>query len=130
MRITSTNITELKKNEVFVFGSNMKGVHGKGAAKDAVQWGAKYSIGEGLQGQTYAIPTKNEELKKLKLNEIQKHVEKFKNVVISKKNLIFLITPIGCGLAGNCPSDIAPLFKDFLEFENVYLPKEFIDILI
>lgn len=65
MRISSKNITELKDNEVFVFGSNESGIHGAGAAKTALKWGAILGQPEGLQGKTYAIPTKSKDIKKL-----------------------------------------------------------------
>jgi hypothetical protein len=131
MRITNDNITSLKDNEVFVFGSNVAGRHGAGAAKTAMKFGAKYGQGFGLQGKTFAIPTVNASISnKLSLDKIQRYVDDF--VIFAKWNtdLIFLVTEIGCGLAGWTIKDIAPLFKNSIELENVYLPKKFWRILI
>ncbi len=78
MRTTSDKITQLQDNEVFVFGSNLSGIHGGGAAKTALKWGAKPGLGIGHSGQTYAIPTKSEGIKRtLTLDEIRPHVDNF-----------------------------------------------------
>lgn len=119
------NIKELKDDEVFVFGSNRGGNHGKGAAKLAKSWGAKTGQGEGLMGKTYGIPTKDEKLKVLSLNKIKKHIETFLLFAETKPELKFLVTEIGCGLAGYKPEDIAPLFFEFVIPDNVYLPDSF-----
>jgi hypothetical protein len=119
-------ITELKDNEIFVFGSNESGIHGAGAAKLALYWGAKWGQGVGLQGKTYAIPTKDKQIKTLPIFKIKKYVNVF--IEFAKKNnqLIFRVTPIGCGLAGYKPKDIAPLFEDAKNISNIQLPKEFL----
>lgn len=104
-------ITRLKDNEVFVFGSNYAGRHGKGAAKQALSFGARYGVGEGLKGRTYGIPTKDNSLRVLPLDRIKKHVDKFIEFAISRPDLIFLVTEIGTGLAGYKIKQIAPLFK-------------------
>ena len=127
MRITPEHITELKPNEVFVYGSNTAGRHGKGAAKDAMKWGAKYCVGEGLMGNTYAIPTKDENLKRLRIDFIFAYVKIFNRFVKEHPELTFLVTPIGCGLACYDPAAIAHMFKPIMEFDNVYLPKIFVD---
>lgn len=128
-RITSY-ITELKDNEVFVFGSNESGRHGKGAAKTAMKWGAKYGQAEGLQGKTYGIPTVNASISnKLSLNKIKKYVDNFINFAKSTPNKIYLVTEIGCGLAGWAAKDIAPLFKEATNIPNIHLPKKFWRIL-
>lgn len=128
MNITPDKITELKPNEVFVFGSNEAGIHGAGAAKLAHEkFGAKWGVGLGLEGKTYAIPTKDYNIKTLDLYRINLYVLYFKADVKRYKDLNFLVTEIGCGLAGYEPKDIAPFFKDAPE--NVFLPKKFIDFL-
>jgi len=115
-------------NEIFVFGSNLAGRHGKGAALYAYNnHGAKLGSGVGLQGSSYAIPTKDEYLKVLPLKEIQKYVAGFLRFAKLHKEYIFKVTAIGCGLAGYKPEDIAPMFKKCLD--NVNLPKEFIKVL-
>jgi hypothetical protein len=128
MRITPNNITKLKPNEIFVFGSNESGIHGAGAAKLArEQFGAILGKGYGLQGQSYAIPTKGPYAQYvLNLDKIQTFVNKFIEFSKTRPDLIFLVTEIGCGLAGYKPKDIAPLFKDAQELENIYLPEKFI----
>lgn len=121
-RITSENIKKLLPNEIFVFGSNLAGRHGKGAAKQALTWGAKYGQASGLQGRTYGIPTKNASITKtLSLQEISIHVEKFIEFAKQHSEMIFLVTEIGCGLAGLKPKDVAPLFQKTVELNNVHL---------
>lgn len=96
---------------IFVFGSNLAGRHSRGAALVATQhWGAIYGQGIGLQGQSYAIPTKNRFMRVMSLPEISTHVANFLHGTHSSP-LTFLITPIGTGLAGYQHSDIAPMFK-------------------
>lgn len=127
-RIADNNITRLDKNQIFVFGSNLSGRHGKGAAKTALKWGAVWGQAEGLQGRTYGIPTKNASITKtLDLLSIGKFVENF--ILFAKNNpeLTFLVTEIGCGLAGLKPRQVAPLFKNCEHLENVYLPETFIN---
>jgi hypothetical protein len=130
MKITPDNITELNENEIFVFGSNMSGQHSKGAAKTAMKWGAIYGQAAGLQGRTYGIPTVNASItNKLSINKIKMFVEYFYNFVNRNLDKHFLITEIGCGLAGHNVKDIAPLFRNFINLDNVSLPKKFIRIL-
>lgn len=98
---------------IFVFGSNLAGRHGKGAALYARQkFGAIYGQGEGLQGQSYAIPTKDERLRTRKLSEIANSIRTFINFAIENPQLKFSITPVGCGLAGYVQSTIKPLFGE------------------
>jgi hypothetical protein len=97
---------------IFVFGSNLAGRHGKGAALFALQHhGAIYGQGIGLQGNSYGIPTKDSRLRTLPLDTIKLHVEDF--LIFARKNpqLDFLVTKIGCGLAGYKDDDISPMFK-------------------
>lgn len=122
-RFTPDNITSLKKNEIFVFGSNLKGQHGGGAARAAWEkFGAVWGNGAGFQGKCYAIPTMFETA-----DEIKPYVDEFYNAVVSNKDKVFLVTKIGLGIAGFTIDEIAPLFYDFKNLPNVYLPKEFFD---
>ncbi len=126
MNITEENITKLEENQIFVFGSNLSGRHGKGAAKTALGWGAKWGQAKGLQGRTYGIPTKDASIRRtLSVVEIKPFVDEFIYFAKTNENLIFLVTEIGCGLAGLKPKQIAPLFKDCKELSNVYLPSRF-----
>jgi len=127
MRVTPENIMSLKNNEVFIFGANLQGIHGRGAAKTALQWGAEIGVGEGLCGSTYALPTieKLRPYTPLSVAAIGQHVDTFINVAKERRDLIFLVTEVGCGLCGYAPQDIAPLFKDAIDLENVYLPERF-----
>lgn len=120
---TPDHITTLQPNEVFVFGSNEGGRHGRGAAKQAVKFGAIYGQGDGLQGQTYGISTKDRNLKVLPLHRIQVKVERFLRFAADSPDLTFLVTPIGCGLAGYKPKEIAPMF--YGHSGNVILPVSF-----
>jgi hypothetical protein len=122
-------IKTLKDNEVFVFGSNESGIHGAGAAYQAMQFGAVYGKAEGPQGRTYAIPTKDKDINhSLPLQKISKYVKNF--IAYAKKNSekIFLVTEIGCGLSNFKPAEIAPLFHEATQLENVHLPKRFIEV--
>lgn len=106
---------------IFVFGSNLRGAHGKGAALDAKElWGAEYGVGEGLTGRAYAIPTKDDKLKTRHLIEIGKSVKKFKEFAKSHPEMEFFVTRVGCGLAGYSDNDIGPMFGDAPE--NCELP--------
>lgn len=102
-----------KPRPVFVFGSNLAGRHGKGAALYARQLhGAIYGRGVGIQGNSYAIPTKGATLKTLPLSQIQKYVEEFLVYARSNPELEFYVTKIGCGLAGYSELDISPMFQN------------------
>jgi len=130
MNITGENITKLEENQIFVFGSNLSGRHGKGAAKTALGWGAKWGQGKGLQGRTYGIPTKDASIRRtLSILEIKPFVDEFIIFAKTNPNLIFLVTEIGCGLAGLKPKQIAPLFSECKELSNVYLPSRFWHVL-
>lgn len=130
-RVTPPNIILLAPNEIFVFGSNEAGIHGKGAALQALKYfGAISGIGFGPQGNSFAIPSKNSELKTLSLGTIRYYIARFKEYVTEHPDKIFLVTKIGCGLAGYQPKDIAPLFLNLITNKNVYLPKEFWEILL
>ena len=124
-RITPDWVTSLGKNEIFVFGSNPEGTHTGGASALAVaKFGAKIGQAEGLQGQSYAIPTDGVNIKQL--NE---SILRFSEFAFRHPELTFLVTAIGCGAAGWNPYDIAPMFQRAAELKNVKLPREFCDYL-
>lgn len=98
---------------IFVFGSNLAGRHGKGAALYARQnHGAEYGVGEGITGNSYALPTKDEQLRVRSLADIKVSVDKFISYAADNPQLTFQVTKVGCGLAGFKECEIAPLFKD------------------
>lgn len=104
---------------IFVFGSNLAGRHGKGAAYYAAKYhGAIYGKGEGLMGTSYAIPTKDKNLKVLSLEEIRKNIRKFIKFAHKNSDMIFLLTPIGTGYAGYGKLEIARLFHDIAKTEK------------
>jgi hypothetical protein len=99
-------------NDIFVFGSNLAGIHGAGAARFAViQHGAIYGQGIGLQGRSYGIPTKDERIETLPLDTIAGFVTNFLNFARSRPDMTFYVTPIGCGLAGYKRAQIRPMFE-------------------
>lgn len=114
-------ITELREDEIFVFGSNLAGMHGGGAARLAMQrFGAVWGQGVGLQGHSYAIPTMQGGVE-----TIRPYVDEFTAFARRHPQLKFLVTEIGCGIAGFSVEQIAPLFAQAKELENVYLPRRF-----
>ena len=118
-------ITELKENEIFVFGSNLAGAHGGGAARVAYDhFGAVWGKGVGLHGRTYAIPTMQGGVE-----TIAPYVNDFIAFASEHKEYKFLVTKIGCGIAGFRDADMAPLFAEALDVPNVVLPKTFVDVL-
>ncbi len=136
-RITPENIQELKKYEIFVFGSNLAGIHGAGAAKLAhdKNW-AKYGKGYGIHWSdsgdmigSFAIPTKGLEIETLPLSWILYYVKHFKEYAKKFPQLTFLVTEIGCGLAGYTPENIAPFFFNVVKQENIHLPQRFWDVI-
>ena len=121
------HITSLKKNEVFVFGSNLAGRHGAGAALFAAKnFGAKYGVGEGITGQCYAIPTKDYNIQTLPLDHIDSYILTFLIRALKNPSLTFLVTEIGCGLAGYKTSEIKSLFDRYSKISNVVLPESFL----
>ena len=130
-RTTPDLITKLNENEIFIFGSNLSGRHGKGAAKTALGWGAKYGQASGIQGKTYGIPTKDASIRRtLSIEEIKPFVDEFIEFAKANPNLIFLVTEIGTGLANHKKENIAPLFKQAVNYKNIYLSKDFWFILL
>ena len=125
-RFTPEMITSLAENEIFVFGSNLAGAHGGGAARMAYRrFGAVWGIGVGLTGRTYAIPTMQGGV-----DTIKPYVDQFIAFAREHSQLTFLVTRIGCGIAGFSDRDIAPLFAQAIEVENIILPKEFVAYLV
>lgn len=121
-------ITRLPPGWVFVFGSNRIGVHGAGAARVARdRFGAIPGVGEGLMGRSYALPTKDRAIRTLALAEVQRHVERFLGFAAGRRDLRFLVTEVGCGLAGYRAEDIAPMFE--AAGSNVMLPEGFAEVL-
>ena len=113
--------------EIFVFGSNLRGVHGAGSAKEAVlHWGAKPGHSVGRSGDSYAIPTKDKALRVLPVKAIARYVDDFIVYAMIHSKLTFNVVAIGCGLAGYKPATIAPLFA--FAPKNVKLPPEFEEV--
>ena len=124
-RITPSMINVLEPNEIFVFGSNIQGMHMGGAARVAYsKFGAEWGNGEGLQGQSYALPTMEG------IESTEAAVRHFTICAKEHPELKFFVTPVGCGIAGYAPEDIAPMFKDAAELDNVYLPVSFWKVLM
>ena len=122
-RISPRWIDSLEENEIFVFGSNLQGMHGGGAARVAHEkFGAIWGEGIGLQGQSYAIPTMHGGV-----DVIAPYVNDFIAFAKEHPELKFLVTEIGCGIAGFRISEMAPLFKEALDITNIYLPQRFVE---
>lgn len=120
-RVTPHNICSLKDNEIFVFGSNLEGRHGGGAARTAAdKFGAIWGQGVGLQGQSYAIPTMHGGVEAIK-----PYVDEFIAFAKQHAELTFLVTRIGCGIAGFTDKEMASLFIDAVDVANIHLPDSF-----
>lgn len=120
---TPERIAELGDDEVFVFGSNLEGMHGGGAARTAYQrFGAVWGEGVGHHGQSYAIPTMHGGVE-----QIRPYVDEFVEYARANTHLRFLVTRIGCGIAGFRDEQIAPLFSEALNCSNIILPREFVE---
>jgi hypothetical protein len=118
-RTTPECITELQPDEIFVFGSNLQGMHGGGAARVAYRnFGAVMGQGVGLQGQSYAIPTMQGGVE-----TIRPYVDEFIAFAKEHPKLTFLVTRIGCGIAGFTDEEVAPLFAEAHGVENIVLPE-------
>lgn len=111
-----------RPNAVFVFGSNEAGKHGRGAAlQAAVRWGARWGLGEGPSGRSYGIPTKDAAIRTLPLGEVEWYVQRFIAHAQFNPEYLFVVTRIGCGLAGYTDADIAPMFASAPD--NCLLPE-------
>lgn len=123
-KYTPDFITELGRNEIFVFGSNLAGAHAGGAARLAYEkFGAIWGQGVGLQGNSYAIPTMQGGVE-----TIRPYVDEFIDFAKSHPDLTFYVTKIGCGIAGFSEKEIAPLFQKAIGISNIRLPKDFIEL--
>lgn len=119
-RVAAERISKLKEREIFVFGSNKSGCHGGGAAYFAFrQFGAVWGEGEGLFGQSYALPTMEGKA------SMADAVGRFIDFARQHTEYTFLVTAVGCGIAGYTPAEVAPLFAEATSLENVYLPEVF-----
>ena len=124
-RITPSMINVLEKNEIFVFGSNIQGMHMGGAARVAYsKFGAEWGNGEGLQGQSYGLPTMEG------IENTTTAARHFTACAKEHPELKFFVTPVGCGIAGYTPEDIAPMFREAAKLENVFLPVSFWKVLM
>lgn len=122
-KFTPDIINSLADNEIFVFGSNLAGAHGGGAARAAYnRFGAVWGRGVGLQGQSYAIPTMQGGVETIK-----PYVDDFIRFAAENPQLSFLVTRIGCGIAGFRDADIAPLFAQAIDIDNIILPRSFVN---
>ena len=123
---TPERISELKPNEIFVFGSNLAGSHGGGAARLAYdRFGAIWGQGVGLQGQSYGIPTMHGGV-----DVIKPYVDDFIEFAKQHPEYQFFVTKIGCGIAGFAIEEMAPLFQKAIDVENIILPKDFVEVII
>ncbi len=119
-RVSPLTVTSLAPNEIFVFGTDAAGRHDGTSSKTALEkFGAKKGVSEGLQGQSYAIPTMS------KVQYIAPAVNRFIEYAKQNPKMKFLVTPVGCGTAGFKESEIAPLFAKCVPLTNVYLPLGF-----
>ena len=129
LRFTDPMIRSLKSGEIFVFGSNLDGRHGKGAAKTAQQkFGARHGVAEGLTGQSYALPTVGKHLSRMPIEDIGHHIKRFLDFALSRPDLTFLVTEVGCGLAGHHVDKIGPFFANVINnasLSHVILPRAF-----
>lgn len=124
MKTTPSNITKLEDNQVFVFGSNMNGNHAGGAARTAVKnFGAIEGQAIGIQGQSYAIPTLDADMDKISLDDLLIHINNFKSFANANPEKEFIVTKIGCGIAGFDEDEIKPLVHCLIGLPNVLLPE-------
>jgi hypothetical protein len=126
MNPSPPRITSLAPGEIFVYGANEAGIHGSGAANQALKWGGKMRQ-YGFSCKTYGIPTKDRDIETLPLAHISIHIIHFIDFATKRPELTFLVTEIGCGLAGYEPKQIAPMFR--VTPGNVHLPPSFVKIL-
>lgn len=125
IEFTPDYISELKDGKIFVFGSNLAGQHGGGAARLAYnQFDAEWGVGVGLTGKCYAIPTMHGGV-----DAIAPYVDEFIEFARQNSDMKFYVTRIGCGIAGFREEEMAPLFREALNVSNIVLPESFYNIL-
>lgn len=125
IRYTPEHITHLEPDDIFVFGSNLQGLHAGGAARVAYdKFGAIWGQGVGIQGRSYAIPTMQGGVE-----TIRPYVDDFIKLAREWDQNTFYVTRIGCGIAGFTDEEIAPLFDEAYDLYNVRLPKSFAEII-
>jgi len=122
-------VTCIEPNEMFVFGSRSGGLRDKGAAKQAVIWGARTGKDSGISGNTYAVPTMRSNGKPYTVNEIRDSLSSFLMTAKEGNDKKWLVTEIGCGMAGHKHKDIAMLFLPAIFYPNIILPKRFWKVL-
>jgi hypothetical protein len=121
MRYTPENITRLEPNEVFVFGSNLNGQHLGGGARQALEFGAVMGRGQGLWGSSYAFPTLDRQMQQIPLRNLAEYRDNFYLKAIQHPELTFLLTKVGCGIAGYQEQEMKELFK--VKLSNVIYPE-------
>jgi hypothetical protein len=134
MKTTSNNVRQLNPNQIFVFGSNTEGIHGAGAAAQAMKFGAIYGQPRGRQGQTYAIVTKDLSVgeRSIPVKTIRAEIHEFIDYAISHPELEFLVTAIGCGLAGYSIEEMIDPFQLMFGIDlsslpvNILLPESWV----
>ncbi len=128
MRRLRSNNPRADMELIFVFGSNLAGRHGKGAALHAKKvWGAAPGVGEGLTGRAYALPTKDRKIQTRPLSEIDKAIERFIACAHENQDKLFLLTPVGCGLAGYKARDVGAMVRSKNPPKNVVLSTSWLD---
>jgi hypothetical protein len=119
-------MTQPAEDEIFVFGSNLAGIHGAGSARHALMHlGAEWGFGMGTTGKCYAIPTKGYNIEAIPLSDIKEYIDMFIQYANDTPTKLYFVTRLGCGLAGFKDSDIGPLFKNAPV--NCNLPEEWIE---
>lgn len=131
MRITPEIITHPSQDENVLIGTNEAGIHGAGIARAAMNWGARMGQGFGPMSNCFGLPTKDWQIQTLPLEEIERYVKRYLAWTKLQRNFKwkYMITPIGCGLAGYEPVDIAPMFEECLNNRKFWLPKSFIEVI-
>ncbi len=126
-RITPRDIDRLMYNEIYVFNANLAGKHLHPSAKLAKEkFGAIEGKGKGLQGQSYAIPFRDENLKKMPLDLVERYINEFITFAKDNPNKIFLVTEIGTGIGEFKYTQVAELLKETINMKNIKLPSPYI----
>jgi hypothetical protein len=124
-KMTHYPYVPLPEGMIFVFGSNLSGFHGAGAAKYAHQYyGAEMGVGEGFTGKCYALPTKDKNIRTLPIQDVRYHIAKFFTEASVKQTLTFKFTPVGCGLAGFTVHEMSSIVRSLGAPSNVLFTNE------